>query len=245
MAYKPCSDINSYTNPAGPFNNCWASIMRMYVRFIFVLIAMVLLMTPVVSRATMPLMDYIEYEGRQSEAWPSTGPWLDLPRNDKLTELRRSGYCSAIGGPRANWRVVDNRLWLTSLYRCGGVNIPLESVYGGNGEPILAEWITGRLNTYRGKQLCKETNRGLGVHEITITFEIEKGVVTKVVETSNAAHPAVATIDDLRKILGDRDKQYAEEILATTGWECLSRSKQMELRGSAMPNPAVQGTLRE
>jgi len=218
--------------------------MCTYVRSVFTLICVVLLTTSVVANATMPLMDYIEYEGSRSAAWPSNGPWLELPRSDKLTELRRSEICSAIGGPRANWHVTDNRLWLTSLYRCSG-KVPLESVYEGKGEPIFAQWITGRLNTYRGKRLCSETNRGLGVHEWTITFEIDKGIVTRVVETSNAAHPAIATIEDLRKILGEEGKKYAEEIMATTGWECLSPSEQQKLRGAAMPNPAEQGTLRD
>ncbi|MFO1346049.1 MAG: hypothetical protein U1E85_07110 [Rhodocyclaceae bacterium] len=206
--------------------------MRTYIRSVLAMVGVVLLTTSVVANATMPLMDFIEYEGSRSEAWPSNGLWLELPKSDRLTELRGGERCSAIGGPRANWHVTDNRLWLSSLYRCSG-KVPLESVYGGKDEAIFAEWITGRLNTYRGKRLCSETNRGLGVHEWTITFVIDKGIVTSVVETNNAEHPAVATIEDLRKILGEEGKKYAEEIMATTGWECLSPSQQQKLRGAA------------
>ena len=60
--------------------SCWASKMRTIFALFFAMVGVVLLTTSVVANATMPFMDFIEYEGSRSEAWPSNGLWLELQR---------------------------------------------------------------------------------------------------------------------------------------------------------------------
>lgn len=207
----------------------------------YVAIAAALLLASLPSYATKPLMDLIEYDGRATIVWPDDKPWLDLPRNERLAELQRGQRCSAIGGPRAKWRLADDQLWLVGLFKCGG-DIPLESVYGGNGEPILATWITGNLITHKGKLLCRDFF-GVGVFETTIVLRIENGVLKQAIESSNRRHPAVPTVDDLRKMLRPYGiEKEAEAIVAASDWDCLTQAQQIELRGNSISNPAVQGT---
>lgn len=207
------------------------------------LVISVILMWSGASLATAPLMDSIEFEGRRTTAWPSDKPWLDLPPSTLLTELRRKEHCSAIGGPRARWRVEDGRLWLVGLFSCGG-DIRLADVYGGTGEPIFADWITGKVMTHRGKQLCKEPNRGIGLFETTIILDIYKGTLSNVEAVPNANHPAVATLEDLRTLLRRDGKlseaqveAFAKEIVAESGWERLSPASQRKIRGDATLGP--------
>ena len=196
--------------------------------------AVVLLLASLSCYATRPLMDSINYDGRSTIVWSDDRPWLDLPENEKFTELRRTQRCSAIGGPRAKWRLEDNRLWLVGLFKCGG-DIPLENVYG-NSESILATWITGNLLTHKGKLLCREFY-GVGIYETTIVLRIKNGILMGVTEKSNRAHPAVPTVDDLRKILTPHGAENeAEAIVAASDWECLSPTIQVELRGNAIHN---------
>ena len=183
-------------------------------------------------------MDSIEYDKRITIVWPDDKPWLDLPVNEKFTELRRTQRCSAIGGPRAKWRLEDNRLWLVGLFKCGG-DVPLENVYG-NPQPILAAWITGNLLTHKGRLLCRESY-GVGLYETTIVLRIENGILMGVTENSNKAHPAVPTVEDLRKILKPHGaEEKAEGIVAASDWDCLSPATQIELRGNSIPNPPHQ-----
>lgn len=102
-----------------------------------------LLLASLHCHSSTPLMDSIEYDGQTTIAWPDDKPWFDLPANEKLTELRRTQRCSAIGGPRAKWRLENGRLWLIGLFVCGR-DIPLENVFV-SPQPILATWITGNL----------------------------------------------------------------------------------------------------
>jgi hypothetical protein len=157
-----------------------------------------LLFVSVACFATPPLMDRVQYENETTTLWEQVKPWPDLPRSEKLQELRRSERCSAIGGPRGIWHIVDSRLWLTGLFRCGG-DVPLESVYGGTGEPIFAEWITATMLTHRGRRLCG-SSYGRTVYEKTLTMKVEKGVVKEVTEVSNEDHPAVLKNVELGRV---------------------------------------------
>jgi hypothetical protein len=143
------------------------------------------------SEATVPLFDRLEVEGQSAMLRDVKGGWLPLPRSERLQELVRAERCSAIGGPRGKYRISDGKLWLVGLFRCGG-NITLESVYGGTGEPMLAEWISGDLVSDRGKPLC--IRRGFfapPIYERRMMFRVDRGVVTDLRQESNADHPDV------------------------------------------------------
>lgn len=165
----------------------------------------------VTGHATLPLMDTVEYQGQTTVV-----AWLAFPQNDAIQEIRREERCSAIGAPRATWRIVDDRLWLTGLFKCGG-DISLKSVYGGSGEPMLAEWISGPLETYRGKQLCSSEMGWPGIHERTLVFHVERGVVMKISETVNTDHPAVPDLAYIEKFLRDNrlDVKEAKSLLGS------------------------------
>lgn len=135
--------------------------------------------------ATTPLFDKLEINNETGNLHQMGKGWLDLPPSEKLQELRRAERCSAIGGPRGKYRVVDGKLWLTGLYRCGG-DVSLDSVYA-SGEPILAKWISADLVAELGKALCR---RGFAfVYERKLSLRVEEGMVTSMREESNANHP--------------------------------------------------------
>lgn len=198
-----------------------------------------LLLASLHCHSSTPLMDSIEYDGQTTIAWPDDKPWFDLPANEKLTELRRTQRCSAIGGPRAKWRLENGRLWLIGLFVCGR-DIPLENVFV-SPQPILATWITGNLLTHKGRLLCRDYY-GPGIYETTVVLRIENGVLLDVTEKSNKAHPAVPTVDDLRKIFrrsgsgAEEAEKIAKEIVATSYWDCISPAPQAELPGHSIPN---------
>lgn len=135
--------------------------------------------------ATTPLFDKLEMNNETGNLHQMGKGWLDLPPSEKLQELRRAEKCSAIGGPRGKYRIVDGKLLLTGLYRCGG-DVSLEAVYG-SAEPIFANWISADLVAELGKPLCR---RGFAyVYERKVSLRIKEGVVTSIREESNANHP--------------------------------------------------------
>ncbi len=164
--------------------------------------------------ASPPLMDRLEYSGETTTAWPEKGAWLPLPSNERIDEIRRTERCSAIGAPRAKWRIADNRLWLTGLFKCGA-DISLASVFGGSDEPIHADWISGNLVTYRGKRLCRNPSGGIGLHERTLILRIERGLLVETAERDNSNHPDVPTVEQIRSWLRDRkeDEGAADSLL--------------------------------
>ena len=201
------------------------------------LLLLAVLMVPLKGSATVPKMDSIEFDGTATSIWPKGKTWMELPPSKYLDDLQRAERCTAIGGPRGKWSIKNDRLWLIGLTRCGG-DIGLESVYGGNGDQIFADWITGEVLIHKGKRLCNEGSSGIGIFEKTIVFTFANGHLMSTQEISNAKHPAIATFDDLRSIfrryrggiseaLAD---SYAKEVAEKHQWECLTPSKQRELR---------------
>lgn len=175
-----------------------------------------LLFTSVCS-ATTPLSDLIDNDGVWGVLTPRNQVSLDLQENEKTQEIRRQERCSAIGAPKGKWRIVNGRLWLVALIRCGS-DIKLETVYGGTGEPIFAEWITADLVTQQGKQLCRPWD-GVYVLAESIFLRVERGIVMQTSRVSNRNHPAIPTVEILRKILGPTDAHHAEELLPD--WSCI------------------------
>ncbi|SFU78294.1 hypothetical protein SAMN05216350_10572 [Polaromonas sp. YR568] len=178
------------------------------------------------GHATLPLLDRVEYQGQTTIVGPQDKPWLAIPRSDAVQAIRREDNCSAIGAPRAIWRISDGRLWLTGLFGCGG-SISLKSVYGGSGEPMLAEWISEPLVTYRGEHLCPSEMGGPGIHETTLIFHVDKGVVTKISETDNTNHPAIPDLAYIEKFLRDNrlDVKEAKSLLGRLPCRRIEASK--------------------
>lgn len=195
-----------------------------------------------VCSATTPLRDLIDNDGVWNVVTPRDQVSLDLQENEKTREIRRQERCSAIGAPKGKWRIADSRLWLVALFKCGS-DIKLETVYGGTGEPIFAEWITADLVTQQGKGLCRPAD-GLYILEESIFIRVERGMVMQTTRVSNRNHPAIPTLEVLRKILGPRDAHLAEELLPD--WQCLSEYTLRRVQGQGSENtsasPAPKGS---
>ena len=184
--------------------------------------------------ATPPVPNLLYFENEWSAVTSEGNPWLELIENEKTREIRLSEHCSAIGGPSGRWRVQDGRLWLVGLLRCGG-NVPLESVYGGSGDPIFAEWINTQVVIERGKTLCLPDiyDRSPSIQEFKIVIKFERGLVSEVKRRSNLNDPSIPTVADLRKIFGPNFSHLAEELHASGGWHCPDEREQKRLRNSA------------
>jgi hypothetical protein len=140
--------------------------------------------------ATTPLSDRLEFESETTNMWTASGNWLEVPRSDKLQEMRRAERCSAKGGPKPRWRVSDGKLWLVGFHRCAG-DLPLTAIYDDTTAPVLADWVTADLVTNRGPYLCNSGPYGPAVFATTVRLRVEGGVVNDIARLSNADHPRV------------------------------------------------------
>ncbi len=124
--------------------------------------------------ATQPLIDQLTSDGYDGIIFPKKCCWLEKPKSRKLKKLIRESSCSAIGGPVSNIKLEDDRLFLTSLYRCGS-DIALKEVYPKFGEQELAKWLSG---TYYAKlnYLCLDKSYK-NVYEFEHTLIVNKGIV--------------------------------------------------------------------
>ncbi|AKJ29063.1 hypothetical protein [Caldimonas brevitalea] len=128
--------------------------------------------------ATEPLFDKIEIEGRSGRLHDNARGWLALPESEQLRAMVQAERCSAIGGPRGQFKVADGVLWLHALYRCRGA-IELSSVYPDARSPWAATWVTGELTAELGKVECV-SQAGKPVFERTARISVEAGKVTAV-----------------------------------------------------------------
>lgn len=224
------------SNTPWAFQDCVHYIRPTNLRPFHRLVTIWLLLLAGTCYATQPLMDRLEYEGEQSIVSPRGRPWLELPENEKTQEIRLQARCSAIGAPRAEWKVSDSRLWLVGLFKCGG-DIKLEAVYGGNGEPMLAEWITADLVIQRGKRFCRWHYGGPEIKETSIFIKVERGVVTHIAHVSHKDDQAIPTVEKLRKLFGPKEAHKAEEMVAV--WPCLDENtlRQLGIDPSTEPTP--------
>ena len=123
--------------------------------------------------ATPPQYHHVEYNGEISGTYTD----LELPENEIVHDIRYRTKCSSIGTPKGMWRIVDNRLWLIKLTGCRGP-FSLEKVYGGNGQPMFASWVTKEIKIQQGKRLCEDI--GLSIYENTILLKIKDGILINV-----------------------------------------------------------------
>jgi len=128
--------------------------------------------------ATEPLHDQLTYQGHTGNIFPSECCWLNKPRSTELDKIERDNIekrsCSAIGGPVSKLKLEKNKLYLTSLYQCGG-DLPLSEVYPKFKQPPLAIWLTG---TYHSNLnfLCHKGHKL--IYEFNHTFIVKEGIVT-------------------------------------------------------------------
>ncbi len=136
--------------------------------------------------ATQPLYDQLTYQGYTGYIFPSECCWLKKPRSKKLDKIQKDNIekrsCSAIGGPVSKLKLENNKLYLTSLYQCGG-DLPLSDVYPKLKQPALATWLTG---TYKVKlnEICL-TKGYNSVYEFHHTLIVKEGILTSISTTKN------------------------------------------------------------
>ncbi len=117
------------------------------------LVTVLALLLPAFAGATEPLSDRVEIDGERGRLFDRAQGWVDLPRHPRLSEMAIRQQCSAIGGPRGQYRVADGRLWLLSFYTCGG-DVPLGEIFEQASGPMLATWVQGELGAQLGEVIC-------------------------------------------------------------------------------------------
>ncbi|MBH9579754.1 hypothetical protein I7X39_22935 [Inhella sp. 1Y17] len=127
-----------------------------------------------VASATEPLHDQLVIDSKAGQIFPEKCCWLELPDSEELRSARRAESCSAIGGPVGQFKLLDDKIWLTGLYRCGG-GIPLKSIFPNLPDPALADWLSGTF-TARIDYLCRN-QVGAPIYKREINLVIQRGVV--------------------------------------------------------------------
>ena len=94
------------------------------------------------SSATRPLIDTIVVGEENGEIFPKNCCWVELPKTESLRAAKRAESCSAIGGPVGRFELVDEKIWLVGLLRCGG-EMHLSYVYPEMPDRVLATWLNG------------------------------------------------------------------------------------------------------
>lgn len=135
--------------------------------------------------ATEPLHDRIWYHNRAGIVYQPGKGAIALPPSDRRRELAIAESCSAVGGPRGVYKYINGKIWLVGLHRCRGA-IPLHQVYPGMLTPPVAHWINGDLVAKVGNILCTSASGAL-VFENEVSFTVDKGSVTSVVEKIHGA----------------------------------------------------------
>ena len=151
-----------------------------WLKQIAVLLALTLL--PPCASATEPLHDQLTIDSQRGHIFPEKCCWVELPESELLRSARLSERCSAIGGPVGQFKLADNKIWLTGLYRCGG-ELPLKSVFPNLSDTALADWLTGKFIA-RVDYLCRNQT-GAPVYRREINLVIERGVVQSRIEVAN------------------------------------------------------------
>lgn len=193
----------------------------------------ILLLCANASIASPPQSNTLEYEGRHFPVWPR----LTFPWNERLHALAKEisqTWCSALGGIQGNWRIDEDRLYLTGLRYCGR-HFTNQSIYGGDGAPIFADWVTNTLAIEWGKELCRGSYTFPGVPEKRLEITVENGIVKSVNELSNRTHRMVPTPEYMRYILVEQKMLsnsaadiLIEDAISQGGWPCLSTTAEIE-----------------
>jgi len=186
--------------------------------------------------STQPLIDDFIYGDREGIIFPTECCWMDLPKSQKLLELRIEGQnCSAMGGPVGKFKYANGRLWLTGLRRCGG-SIELNSVFPELSNPALAVWLNG--NFYAKLDWLCRNEQNLYVYKTELTLEVEKGVVISLIEKHY--DKSTCNIDDATSMQEILDLQ---EILGLM--EASLRSKEQQDKAIVRPTPQERAAVQE
>lgn len=132
------------------------------------------------AMATRPLMDQIVVGDERGEIFPDKCCWVELPATQLLVEAKLAERCSAIGGPVGKFALIDNKLWLEGLFRCGG-DIPLKQIYPDSSGPVPARWLNGK-HVLKLTHLCLALD-GAQVYRRVLEINVVRGDVTVIKET--------------------------------------------------------------
>ena len=132
--------------------------------------------TPALCLATEPLVSPVHIGEHHGVIYPEKCCSMDLPRTEKLREMRLAQSCTAIGGPVGEFKIADRKVWLTSLRTCDG-DIPLHDVYPEMSEPVVATWLDGNFAAKLGYQCT--INGYQRIYQHSVRMVVEKGIVTE------------------------------------------------------------------
>ena len=132
--------------------------------------------TPALCLATEPLVSPVHIGEHHGVIYPEKCCSMDLPRTEKLREMRLAQSCTAIGGPVGQFEITDGKVWLTALRTCGG-EIPLNEVYPEMSGPVVATWLDGRFGAKLVFQCTINSYQRVYKHSAKIV--VEKGIVTE------------------------------------------------------------------
>lgn len=137
------------------------------------ILLVVVWLTPWAS-ATEPLYDRLTVDSETGLIFPEKCCWLELPDSEQLRSARRAETCSAMGGPVGQFMLLEGKIWLAGLYRCGGA-IPLKSMFPDLPDPAMAEWLSGKFMVRVG-YLCRN-RAGATVYKREIGLMVQRGLV--------------------------------------------------------------------
>lgn len=134
------------------------------------------------SHATAPLFDDLIDGASSGLLFAEKCCGVELPRTERLIELRKAQNCSAIGGPVGEYELRDEKLFLVKLRACSGT-IPLTDLFPGMAGPIEANWLDGQFTAVMDRA-CWDS-KGTNLYKTTIKLSVLKGKVVQKDRSTN------------------------------------------------------------
>lgn len=137
-------------------------------------LATLLLMSCITAKATCPLFDRIEYEGKSLVVPKPT----DFPRSKEYKawfEAIDQSRCSAVNQGRPRYVVEDGLIYLVDFYGCG-TKLDAAEAYSGSSSKVLAVWLTGDYEAYSPLGYCPFLDQ----ESLVQVFSIIKGKIVDI-----------------------------------------------------------------
>ena len=125
--------------------------------------------------ATPPLTDTLTIGDERGPIHPEKCCWLELPKTERLITAKRAESCSAIGAPVGRFELVDQKIWLIGLSRCGG-DLPLDQIFPEFGDRVQADWLNGVFFA-KFTPMCL-TKDGKEAYRTVLRLEVDSGLVS-------------------------------------------------------------------
>ena len=140
--------------------------------------------------ATCPFFDRISVDGQ----WLTIRNPTSFPRSaEDAAWLRTLRRCSAAHQGRALYRVAGDTVYLTGFAACFN-NRPLpqlSELYPGAGDRIVAEWLSGPITAFGGREIC--ASHWCPVYDTQSVLQVDKG---KLVGITTAPNPNITVCDE-------------------------------------------------